>query len=62
VLARWVAAHHVDMPSGAGLVPLVRRLCGVRAARLLGWGGHLTAYRRRGRIGGRAGAGRGRAV
>jgi DNA glycosylase AlkZ-like len=31
VLARRVAAHHLDEPSGDGLVPLVRRLCGVHA-------------------------------
>ena len=31
VLARRVAAHHLDTPSGDGLVPLVRRLCGVHA-------------------------------
>ena len=31
VLARRVAAHHLDTPSTDGLVPLVRRLCGVHA-------------------------------
>ena len=31
VLARRIAAHHLDTPSGDGLVPLVRRLCGVHA-------------------------------
>jgi hypothetical protein len=31
VLARRVSAHHLDAPSGDGLVPLVRRLCGVHA-------------------------------
>jgi len=31
VLARLVAVHHLETPSGDGLVPLVRRLCGVHA-------------------------------
>jgi DNA glycosylase AlkZ-like len=31
VLARRVAAHHLDAPATDGLVPLVRRLCGVHA-------------------------------
>jgi Winged helix DNA-binding domain len=31
VLARRVAAHHLDEPATDGLVPLVRRLCGVHA-------------------------------
>jgi hypothetical protein len=31
VLAQRVAAHHLDAPSADGLVPLVRRLCGVHA-------------------------------
>lgn len=31
VLARRVAAHHLDTPATDGLVPLVRRLCGVHA-------------------------------
>jgi hypothetical protein len=31
VLARRVAVHHLDTPSTDGLVPLVRRLCGVHA-------------------------------
>jgi DNA glycosylase AlkZ-like len=31
VLARRVAVHHLDAPSADGLVPLVRRLCGVHA-------------------------------
>ena len=31
VLARRVAAHHLDAPATGGLVPLVRRLCGVHA-------------------------------
>jgi hypothetical protein len=31
VLARRVAAHHLDVPATDGLVPLVRRLCGVHA-------------------------------
>lgn len=31
VLARRLAVHHLDTPSADGLVPLVRRLCGVHA-------------------------------
>jgi hypothetical protein len=31
VLARRVATHHLDAPAADGLVPLVRRLCGVHA-------------------------------
>lgn len=31
MLARRVAAHHLDAPAAGGLVPLVRRLCGVHA-------------------------------
>jgi hypothetical protein len=31
VLARRVAAHRLDVPATDGLVPLVRRLCGVHA-------------------------------
>ena len=31
VLARRVATHHLDAPATDGLVPLVRRLCGVHA-------------------------------